>query len=44
MATPITQMRIPTDKKKVMQEAAKKQGYASLTAYLVAAGMEKAGE
>jgi len=41
MPTPITQMRIPVKKKELMKQAAKEQGYKSLTAFLVEAGMEK---
>lgn len=42
MATPVTNMRIPQDTKAKLQIAASEQGYESLTAFMVAAGLAMA--
>lgn len=42
MATAITGLRIPKDVKNTIKSAAKAQGYASLTAFMVEASLNKA--
>ena len=40
--TPVTSIRMPADIKEKLNTAAEKQGYVSLTEYLINAGLEKA--
>lgn len=39
MATPVTNMRIPLETKEFLQKAAIEQGYESLTAFMITAGI-----
>ena len=42
--TPVTSIRMPADIKEKLNTAASEQGYATLTEYLINAGLEKANK